>query len=100
MEPRAFVLRVLLLLCGDKESVWEKILPLSTRNFELPDDCDLQPGEAVDGIDNGVSVAGDEEPRYRVTTDLSARAGRLNPEWHEAADDANEAFRSAVLLTG
>ena len=51
MEPRAFVLRVLLLLCGDKESVWEKILPLSMRNFELPEECDLQPGEAVDGID-------------------------------------------------
>jgi len=52
MEPRAFVLRVLLLLCGDKESVWEKILPLSTRNFELPDESDLQPGEAADGIDS------------------------------------------------
>jgi len=51
-ESRAFVLRALLLLCGDKASVWAKILPLSTQNLDLPGEGSLQPDEAADGVDS------------------------------------------------
>ena len=51
-ESRAFVLRALLLLCGDKASVWDKILPLSTQNLDLPGEGSLQPDEAADGVDS------------------------------------------------
>lgn len=58
--------------------------------------------EAVDAIDNGVSIAGDNPKLYRVNTDLSARVGRLNPGWNEDNSSlrANESFRDAMLLTG
>jgi len=57
--------------------------------------------ESIDGIDNGVSVS--ESPlKYRITTDLSARVGRLHPSWNEDASNlvVNACFREAVLLTG
>lgn len=65
--------------------------------------------EAVDGVDNGVeawgpAAEGDPAParRYRVTTDLSARVGRLNPQWNEpyTAEALGERFKAAVALTG
>lgn len=58
--------------------------------------------EAIDGIDNGVDVAGGAELKYRVTTDLSARVSRLFPAWNEPQPEAlvHECFRDAVLLTG
>ena len=58
--------------------------------------------ESIDGIDNGVDVAGGAPHSYRVTTDLSSRVGRLFPAWNEPqpAELVNECFREAVLLTG
>lgn len=44
--------------------------------------------QAIDGIDNGVSISGDAPQKYRITSDLSARVGRLHPEWNE--DNSNE----------
>lgn len=37
-------------------------------------------------IDNGVSISNGEK-NYQLRTDLSARVGRLNPNWNEPADD-------------
>lgn len=56
--------------------------------------------EAIDGIDNGVEIAGGAELKYRVTTDLSARVGRLFPAWNEEQPNelVNECFRDAVKL--
>jgi hypothetical protein len=103
MEPRAFVLRVLLLLCGDKESVWEKILPLSTRNFELPEECNLQPGEAVDGIDSqdaadDMFAAGGQENVFHGSSGggaayTSALASALNAM---RASERSEEYRCQV----
>eukprot|EP00601_Ochromonadales_sp_CCMP2298_P004820 CAMPEP_0173174840 /NCGR_PEP_ID=MMETSP1141-20130122/3566_1 /TAXON_ID=483371 /ORGANISM="non described non described, Strain CCMP2298" /LENGTH=351 /DNA_ID=CAMNT_0014096989 /DNA_START=50 /DNA_END=1105 /DNA_ORIENTATION=- len=57
--------------------------------------------EHIDAIDNGVSIA-DTEPRYHVSTTLSARVGQFNPEWNEpqTPDVQNEQFAKALLLTG
>eukprot|EP00036_Acanthoecidae_sp_10tr_P011013 CAMPEP_0182919632 /NCGR_PEP_ID=MMETSP0105_2-20130417/2874_1 /TAXON_ID=81532 ORGANISM="Acanthoeca-like sp., Strain 10tr" /NCGR_SAMPLE_ID=MMETSP0105_2 /ASSEMBLY_ACC=CAM_ASM_000205 /LENGTH=322 /DNA_ID=CAMNT_0025056861 /DNA_START=73 /DNA_END=1037 /DNA_ORIENTATION=- len=57
--------------------------------------------EAIDGIDNGVTIA-DGELRYKVSTDLSSRVSRLHPGWNEdsSPEIVNECFRQAVLLTG
>src|SRR5690606_4379647 len=56
--------------------------------------------EEIDAIDNGVEVA--EGPlRYKVSTTLSQRVGRLNPSWNQSctADDYNRGFKAAMLLT-
>lgn len=37
--------------------------------------------EELDAIDNGVPMT-TEEPKYKIKTHLSARVGRLNPEWN------------------
>ena len=57
--------------------------------------------EEIDGVDNGVECFNGDDRNYNVTTNLSARVGRLNPSWHEPSDDdtRNELFRSAVVLT-
>ena len=57
--------------------------------------------EEIDGIDNGVECFNSKDRNYAVTTNLSARVGRLNPSWHEPSDDEtrNELFRNAVVLT-
>ena len=56
--------------------------------------------EAIDGIDNGVELAGGEPLKYRITTDLSARVGRLFPAWNEPQPNEliNECFRDAVNI--
>lgn len=59
--------------------------------------------EAIDGIDNGVNQwDGDAPPKYVNNTHLSARVGRLNPDWN--ADSSDEVlmrqFLLAVELTG
>ena len=38
--------------------------------------------EEYDGIDNGVNQF-DGEPRYHITSTVSARVGRCNPRWNE-----------------
>lgn len=42
--------------------------------------------EEIDAVDNGVAQA-DGEPRYALTTHLSARVGRLNPRWNDPDQD-------------
>lgn len=59
--------------------------------------------EAVDGIDNGISMwDSDQPPKYTNSTDLSSRVGKLHPAWNE--DDSAEVyykgFLKAVELTG
>lgn len=57
--------------------------------------------EAFDGIDNGISqYETDSPPRYKSSTDLSTRVGRLNPRWNEQDVDVQARFEAAVALTG
>ncbi|KAL6257501.1 hypothetical protein P5V15_011071 [Pogonomyrmex californicus] len=51
----------------------------------------------IDGIDNGVPMY-DAEPLYRIVTDLSARVGRLNPQWNSHDVDVEERFEKAMAL--
>ncbi|NXA43840.1 MYG1 protein, partial [Eudromia elegans] len=42
--------------------------------------------EEIDAVDNGIAQC-DGEPRYAVTTTLSARVSHLNPRWNDAEQD-------------
>ncbi|KAK1933294.1 putative MYG1 protein [Babesia divergens] len=53
--------------------------------------------EALDAIDNGVPIA-DAPIKYKVTTDLSSRIGRLNPSWVDADVDPDARFQDAMKL--
>ncbi|XP_063382452.1 MYG1 exonuclease [Cydia fagiglandana] len=54
--------------------------------------------EEIDAIDNGVPMTS-EEPKYKIRTHLSARVGRLNPEWNSSATvDLDEVFKKAMKL--
>lgn len=57
--------------------------------------------EHIDAIDNGVNIS-DGEIKYKITTDLSSRVGRLNPEWNVTYTDAevNAQFEKAQILAG
>lgn len=58
--------------------------------------------EHIDAIDNGISITNDNsEPKYHITTSLSARVGQLNPSWNEdqGSDAMNERFKQAMMLT-
>ncbi|BBM99180.1 MYG1 exonuclease [Marchantia polymorpha subsp. ruderalis] len=59
--------------------------------------------EAIDGVDNGVNQYDtDLVPKYVNDTHLSARVGRLNPDWmdEQTAEKEDEAFHQAMDLTG
>lgn len=54
--------------------------------------------EEIDAIDNGVPIA-DQEPKYKIRTNLSSRVGRLNPEWNSKQTlDINNLFNTAMKL--
>ena len=54
--------------------------------------------EEVDAIDNGISTH-DGLPRYKLTTNLSARVGNLNPAWNEEKEvDVMNRFNQAMEL--
>lgn len=57
--------------------------------------------EEIDAIDNGVDIAGDAPLKYKISTNLSARVGHLNPAWNEdgSKERRNELFRDAMELT-
>lgn len=57
--------------------------------------------EEIDGIDNGVE-AFDGARNYEVSSTLSGRIGRLNPQWNQPSGDEvrNARFADAVQLTG
>ena len=51
----------------------------------------------VDAIDNGVSITEkDVKPRYRISTGLASRIGRLNPAWNAEDQDPNPRFIKAM----
>lgn len=57
--------------------------------------------EAIDAIDNGVSMYGcTTPPRYESATDLSSRVGRLNADWFEKNPDQDTNFKKAMNLAG
>ena len=58
--------------------------------------------EHIDAIDNGVPIASDGQPRYHISTSLSARVGTLNPAWNEdqSPELQNAQFVHAMALTG
>lgn len=53
----------------------------------------------VDAIDNGVSEA--PEMRYKLSTGLASRVGRLNPDWFEPNDGNTQhvQFKKAMFIT-
>ncbi|XP_068777235.1 MYG1 exonuclease isoform X2 [Struthio camelus] len=55
--------------------------------------------EEIDAIDNGISQR-DGEPRYALTTNLSARVGHLNPRWNDPDQDTEAGFKRAMELVG
>ncbi|NWQ84092.1 MYG1 protein, partial [Columbina picui] len=55
--------------------------------------------EEIDAIDNGIAQA-EGEPRYAVTTTLSARVAHLNPRWNDPRPDPEAGFKRATELVG
>ncbi|XP_069735694.1 MYG1 exonuclease [Phaenicophaeus curvirostris] len=53
--------------------------------------------EEIDAVDNGIAQT-EGEPRYAVTTTLSARVARLNPRWNDPDQDTEAGFRRAMEL--
>uniref|UniRef100_A0A8V5GVR0 Uncharacterized protein n=1 Tax=Melopsittacus undulatus TaxID=13146 RepID=A0A8V5GVR0_MELUD len=53
--------------------------------------------EEIDAIDNGIAQA-EGEPRYAITSTLSARVGRLNPRWNDPNQDTEAGFQRAMEL--
>ncbi|XP_025738946.2 MYG1 exonuclease isoform X1 [Callorhinus ursinus] len=54
--------------------------------------------EEVDAVDNGISQWEEGEPRYVLTTTLSARVARLNPAWNQPNQDTEAGFQRAMDL--
>lgn len=85
------------------------ILPALTKGSGLPDEKlpivykKIYKGlvEEVDAIDNGIDISAGEL-RYKISTNLSARVGQLNPSWNEDGSKPrrNDLFREAMALTG
>ena len=68
-DPKAVILRVLLLLCKDKEAVWSLLLPGSTEIADLVDD---EAGAAADAADDDADDAaeGGDECDGKVSGDV------------------------------
>ena len=60
--------------------------------------------QAIDAIDNGINqYVSDQPPKYVNNTGLSSRVGRLNLDWLEpdqTAENENHAFQRAMELAG
>lgn len=58
--------------------------------------------EEIDAIDNGVTMFGDVEPKYHISTNLSSRVAHLNAPWYEESTDetAFAGFLKAIQLVG
>jgi uncharacterized UPF0160 family protein len=59
--------------------------------------------QCIDGIDNGINQFDtDKPPRYANDTNLSARVGRLNPDWMEdqSPESEDQAFHKAMGIAG
>ncbi|KAG4073709.1 hypothetical protein HA402_000933 [Bradysia odoriphaga] len=56
--------------------------------------------QEIDGIDNGVPMF-DGEPKYRITSDISSRVGRYNPDWNTTENvDVQQQFEKAMVIAG
>lgn len=55
--------------------------------------------EEIDGIDNGINQTV-EEPKYRISTNISKRVSHLNPSWNQPSADEEELFKKAMNLVG
>ena len=55
--------------------------------------------EEIDAIDNGVNQS-DGESRYKISTNLSARVGHLNPNWNDDDADENVWFNCFIDVAG
>ncbi|XP_036387860.1 UPF0160 protein MYG1, mitochondrial [Megalops cyprinoides] len=55
--------------------------------------------EEVDAVDNGISQY-DGEPRYAVSSTISARVSYLNPRWNSKSQDTEEGFHKAMEMVG
>lgn len=56
--------------------------------------------QEIDGIDNGVTMF-DGEPKYRITSDISSRVGRYNPDWNASPNsDVQSQFEKAMVIAG
>lgn len=60
--------------------------------------------QAIDAVDNGINQYNtDLSPKYVINTYLSSRVGRLNLNWtdpDQSAEQENDAFRKAMMLAG
>jgi uncharacterized UPF0160 family protein len=59
--------------------------------------------QALDGIDNGEAQYPEEtKAAYSINTDLSARVGKLNPNWNESSsdEDLQQRFHQAMEMSG
>uniref|UniRef100_A0A834VDP5 UPF0160 protein C27H6.8 n=1 Tax=Sarcoptes scabiei TaxID=52283 RepID=A0A834VDP5_SARSC len=56
----------------------------------------------IDAIDNGIDMFDDQEPRYRINTNLSNRVCSLNPAWNEEQSHqiSYRQFLKAIEITG
>ncbi|XP_068155942.1 MYG1 protein C27H6.8 [Drosophila tropicalis] len=54
----------------------------------------------LDAIDNGVPMFEGGEPRYKISTHISARIGRLNPSWQDKDVDIEQRFKHAMEVAG
>ncbi|KAL7728351.1 hypothetical protein ACLKA6_007445 [Drosophila palustris] len=54
----------------------------------------------LDAIDNGVPMFEGGEPRYKISTHLSARIGKLNPSWQDSNSDTDQRFHKAMDIAG
>ncbi|XP_002000341.3 MYG1 protein [Drosophila mojavensis] len=54
----------------------------------------------LDAIDNGVPMFEGGEPRYKISTHLSARIGKLNPSWQDMNLDTDQRFHMAMSVAG
>ena len=56
--------------------------------------------EGFDGIDNGISQYPAElKPKYKESTNISARVMRLNPWWNQTGVDLDERFLKAGMYS-
>lgn len=54
----------------------------------------------LDAIDNGVPMFEGGEPRYKISTHLSARIAKLNPSWQDSKPDTDQQFHKAMAIAG
>lgn len=58
--------------------------------------------EELDAVDNGVPMFENGEPKYHISTHLSARVGQLNTPWYEEStpEKSYQGFTKAMAMVG